>query len=375
MNRENINNYVTVLYFKSKSNFRSGYSSRFIAKLMGVDNNIANDVLYYLSEKGLIDGKKGYGDNVVLSTDGIDYVEGIRKGKIFARIKFKNAKYIPPISRAAYGFYYEYDIVKDDGSIESKSIAVFVSTALKIVWQLPFENNLQDVEKILLQFAKNNIIEKLKEGTLNNQEEVILMTETQPKVCPYSPAKIIETKFAEFEVELPSKLLLQEINENKLAALIIEKRDLINIVFSSKYKEKLLFLNQERNLLDFFKSVNTEEDFSHRLSSLGEVSRNMNIPILRKIANETDTQFGSVTLLEKFLSSINRSNLVVIDTLRQIGRIRNGYPAHVDTPDIIKSYKYFGISYPVIDYELAWTTLLNHYLEALKQLYESLANM
>jgi hypothetical protein len=357
------------LYLKSKDDFKTGYREQLIPKIIGLDNKTAKNILHYLSGKNLIDTKKGFGDNIVLTFQGIEYVEDLRKGKIFKTVKFKQAKFIPPASRMVFGFLYWYEIVNEDGTVEHKTIGVYASDVLSMTWQLPFNSKPQDAEKILLQFAKETIFEKLKEGTLNEEEEIVLMTATQPNVCPYNPGNLAETKYAEYEVEMGSKLLMQEISENKLAASIIETRDMINVVFSSKHNEKLLLLNQERNLLDFFKTAKTEEDFSHRLSSLGQVSRYMNVAILRKLTKETDTQLGSVILLEKFLISINKPNKVVTDTLRQIGRIRNGYPAHMDIPDVIKGYKHFGINYPIVNYETAWTTLLNHYLQALKELY------
>lgn len=368
------NKFLTTLYLKSRNDFKKGYSEVLIPKLVGLDSNTSQNVLHYLSEKNFVNTKNGFGDNIILTYQGIEYIEELRKGKKFKTIKFKEARFIPPTSRVIFGFLYWYDVINEDETVENKTIGVFASDVLRNIWQLPFNKKPQDAEKILLQFAKDTIIEKLKEGTLNDQEEVILMTATQPETCPYNPANLIETKYAEYEVETSNKLLMDEISENKLAAAIIEVRDMINVVFSSKHNEKLLLLNQERNLLDFFKTAKTEEDFSHRLSSLAQVSRYMNIAILRKLISETDTQLGSVILLDKFLISINKPNKIVIDTLRQIGRIRNGYPAHVDIPDVIQGYKYFGINYPVVDYETAWTTLLNYYLQALKELYGTFAD-
>ncbi len=296
------------------------------------------------------------------------------KDKTFKVIKFKEARFIPPASRMVFGFLYWYDIINEDGTIENKTISVFASDILSMIWKLPFYDKPEDAEKILLQFAKDTVIEKLKEGTLNDQEEVVLMTATQPAICPYNPQNLIETKFAEYKIETDGKLLMEEIKENKLAASIIEIRDIINVVFASKHNENLLLLNQERNLLDFFKSANTEEEFSHRLSSLGQISRYMNVALLRKLTNETNTQLGSVALLENFLTSINKPNKIITDTLRQIGRIRQGYPAHTDIPDVLKGYKHFGIKYPVDNFGNAWTTLLNNYLNALKLLYEIFAD-
>ena len=370
-----IDKYLNALYLKSKEDFGKGFSEKQIAKLIGVDRPTSQNVLHYLSGKGLIDTKSGYGNNVLLTPTGIDYVQDLRDGKTFKTIRFKEAVYIPPTSRMVFGFLYLYSVISEDKTTEDKAISVFASDILSMTWQIPFHTKPQDAEKILLQFAKDKVIEKLREGTLNDQEEVVLMTATQPKTCPYNPENLIETEFAEYEVETSSKLLMEEIKENKLAAAIIELRDRINVVFASKHNENLLLLNQERNLLDFFKTASNEEEFSFRLLSLGQVSRYMNVSILRKLTNEADTKLGSVVLLESFLNSVGKPNKAVIDTLRQIGRIRQDYPAHVTIPDVLKGYRHFGIKYPIENFEEAWTVLLNHYLEALKQLYELFADL
>jgi hypothetical protein len=225
-----------------------------------------------------------------------------------------------------------------------------------------------------LQYGKDKIIEKLKEGTLTDSEELILLTTTHPSTSPYNPDNLIEPQNAEFEIEIGQKMLIEEIKENKLAASIIETRDKINAIFYERHKEKLLLLNEERNLLDFFKTAKTEEEFSHRLASLGQVSRYLNVSILRKLIGETDTQIGSVVVLEKFLQFIGTPNRTITDNLKQIGRVRQGYPMHTDLAGVVQGYKYFGLQYPVENYETTWTALLNYYLTSLKQLYEILAD-
>lgn len=375
MEKKLIDKFLNALYLKSNKDFRKGYNEKIIAKLAGIDNATFQNIRHYLAGKNLIDTKNGFGDNILLTTDGIDYVLKLKEGKTFKTIKFKEARFIPPASRMVFGFLYFYSVINEDNSVEDKSITSFASDVLTMTWQLDFYNNQIDSEKILLQFAKDTIVEKLKEGTLNEHEEIVLMISTQPNKCPYNPDELVETKFAEFEVEMSSKPLMQEIKENKLAASIIELRDRINVVFATENKEKLLLLNQERNLLDFFKTASSEEEFSFRLLSLGQVARYMNVNILRKLTNETDTQIGSIVLLDNFLKSINRPNKNIIDILKQIGRIRQGYPAHVDIPDVVKGYQFFGLKYPVENFEEAWTTLLNYYLQALKELYEIFADL
>lgn len=372
------NKYLNTLYLKSRDNFDNGHSEKIISKLIGLDGTQSHNVMRYLSAKGLINTKNGFGDNIKLTASGIDTALKLRENKIFNTIKFKGVRYLQS-SRDAIEFLYFYDLIDEEGKTESKTIKVSISGSLSIGWGFQIWSMQPDVDypnlaKMLLQVGKDKIIEKLKEGTLTTNEEMILMTSTHTNSAPYNPDNLIEPQNAEYEIEIGEKILSEEIKENKLAAAIIEIRDTINVIFHSKNDEKLLFLNEERNLLDFFKSAKTEEEFSHRISSLGEVSRNLNIKVLRKLTNETDTKLGSVILLDKFLTSLGSQDKTTTEILRNIGRIRQGYPVHTDIAGVIQGYKYFGLKYPIENYESTWTSLLNFYLTALKQLYELLAD-
>lgn len=372
------NKYLQTLYLKSKDDFDRGYSHITIDKLLGLDKTQAGNAIKYLAEKNLIDTKSGFGDNIKLTSSGIDVAIKLRENKIFKTIKFKGVRYLPS-SRDAIEFLYWYDLIDEHGNTEVKTIKVSISGSLSIgwgfqIWSMQPDRDYPNLAKMLLQVGKDKVIEKIKEGTLNEQEELMLLTSTHPNSAPYNPDNLIEPENAEYEIEVGEKILSEEIKENKLAAAIIETRDTINAIFHSKHKEKLLLLNEERNLLDFFKTAKTEEEFIHRISSLGQVSRNMNISILRKLTNETNNELGSVALLDKLLTSLGSQNKSTTDIFRNIGRIRQSYPIHTDIAGVIQGYKYFGIIYPVTDYQMTWTTLLNQYLTSLKQLYEILAD-
>lgn len=370
--------YLNTLYRKSADNFDNGYSEKVIAKLIGLDRTQSHNVMKYLAEKSLVDTKNGFGDNIKLTASGIDRAVQLRENKIFKTIKFKGVRYLPS-SRDAIEFLYFYDLIDEEGKSEPKTIKVSISGSLCIgwgfqIWSMQPDKDYPNLIKMLLQVGKDKIIEKLKEGTLTNNEELMLLTSTHTNSPPYNPDNLIEPENAEYEIEVGEKMLSEEIKENKLAAAIIESRDTINAIFHSKNGEKLLQLNEERNLLDFFKTAKTEEEFSHRISSLGEVSRNMNVKILRKLTNETDTKLGSVALLDKLLTSLGRQDKSTTEILRNIGRIRQGYPVHTDITGVIQGCKYFELKYPVEDYESTWTALLNFYLTSLKQLYEIFAD-
>lgn len=373
------NKYLNTLYLKSRDDFDRGCSQKTISKLLALDSTQALNILKYLSKKDLVDSEMSVGDNIRLTTIGIDFVLKLRENKIYKTIKFNGVRYIPS-TRDAIEFLYFFDVIDESGKSESKRIKVSISGSLCIgwgfqIWSPEPQRDYPNLEKILLQVGKDKIIEKIKEGTLTDNEELMLLTTTHPHTSPYNPDNLIEPQNAEYEIEIGQKVLSEEIKENKLAASIIEIRDIINSIFYEKNKEKLLLLNEERNLLDFFKTAKTEEEYSHRLASLGQVSRHMNIHILRKLTNETNKEIGSVALLENYLNYIGKPNKTIVDTLKQIGRIRQGYPVHTDIAGVIQGYKYFGLLYPVENFEATWTSLLNHYLTALKQLYEIFADI
>ncbi|MEP6465993.1 MAG: hypothetical protein ABJB05_06790 [Parafilimonas sp.] len=374
MTQQIFDDYLKALYLKSKNDLRSGYSEKLIAKLIGLSRTDAQNVLHYLAAK-YIDTKNGFGNNISLTNEGIDYVLKLHKAKKLKTIKFKKADYLPPASRLVFGFLYWYDLVNEDGTVQFKTIAAFASDVLTMIWGLTWDGKGPlDAEKILLQFAKDKIIEKVKEETLNDQEELTLMTSTQPAKCPYNAENLIETKYAEFEIEfeVETKSLTEEIMDGKLAISIIETRDEINAVFREKFGDNLLLLNQERNIVDFFKTATSFEEFAVRTSSLAEISRNLNVSFLRKTTNDkSEPAKLSVELLEMFANQKMLST-EIIEVLRNFGRIRQGYPNHMDNPRVIKSLQYFNISYPVRDFEGSWTTLLTYYLNALKTFFNDL---
>jgi predicted transcriptional regulator len=71
--------YLQFLFLKSRQNIRKGYGTSAVASLSGLDKTEAFNVIKYLSDKGFIDTKSGYGDAVIITTAGIDYVNENRK--------------------------------------------------------------------------------------------------------------------------------------------------------------------------------------------------------------------------------------------------------------------------------------------------------
>ena len=372
--------YLQSLYLKSKPNLTAGYNAKNIVRLSQIETSQADNIRHYLNQRGFIElGKFKGDDKVYITSVGIDKVEHELDSKNNVILKFLGYRHIPPTARAVTEIHYYYTLY--GGSYDGKEhrIRAIISDYLQIgwgyrLWSYDPENEYRGLVKILLVYIKGRLIEKIQEGTIADDDQITFFSDSHPVDCPFEPDALPSVDEAEYIVDLPSQSISVEIAENQLAASIIETRDTINNLFYAKHGKKLLLLNEERNLLDFFKSAATSEELSHRISSLAQVSRNLEKNVLRSLINKYDDSDGSVVLLRKFLDE-NGKNLIPAEIFRHIGRIRQGYPTHSDNTGMADSLRYFGLKYPITDFHLVWTTLLNQYLTALKDLQESLLDL
>jgi hypothetical protein len=358
--------YLATLFLKSHNNYTQGYSEEKLCKLLNISIEESENLKNYLRNKGLIEKIRYEGDiDIILTTEGLDYCLNYREGKVIKIIRFTHSQYLLPTSRATIDFAYNYHIIDEKGNTsEPYRIVISISDILSARWGL----EINELENALLLIAKDKIEEKLIDDTLNKFEEIILLTNNSPDTFPYNTKHLIGASDAEYEVVIEGKPLSQIVSENKLAASIIQIRDTINAIFYKQNNARLLLLDEERNLLDFFRPANTEEEFSHRVASLGQVSRNLNIEILRKLTGISDTNVKSVQLLNHLLIKSGKENKEIIDTLKFLGRIRQGYPIHTDIAGVIEGLAYFKIGYPIDDYESSWGILLSSYLKILTEL-------
>jgi hypothetical protein len=72
--------------------------------------------------------------------------------------------------------------------------------------------------------------------------------------------------------------------------------------------------------------------------------------------------------LNHLLIKLGKENKAIIDILKFLGRIRQGYPVHTDIAGVIEGLSYFSIDYPIENYEISWEILLTNYLKALSEL-------
>ncbi len=251
-------------------------------------------------------------------------------------------------------------------------ITVFVSGSLASCWNL----NDDQQHRVMFEYGKRHIVQKMRDGTLGKSEELDLNTLNVELPCPFDPERIENPVNAVVKIESTEKKLMQDSTFLQIASSIIDARDNINAIFNAANKDKLIVLTEERDLLQFFRDVESREDFFYRLSALANATTQMNLKCLRSLTQTEDTQVKSIQLLEVYLEKNGVLNNQIIDTLRNINKMRQGYPVHGDrVKGILDAHRYFAIEYPIADYSTAWKILLNSYLKALQQLLEALKKM
>ena len=203
-------------------------------------------------------------------------------------LRFRSCFYIPPIDKMVFCFKFFYDLIIPDKSEASHSVGVFVSDVASLQLQLSFQKG-ESGEKILLEYGRQWIAEKIREGALAQHEERLIMSKDLKDLPELEIENLSTVEEAEFIVEKTNITVMEEINGSQLGSLIVDNLHFVNTIFLEKYGEVLLTLPQERNLVDFFKSANSEDEFGMGVISLGSSAREMNISKLRSLTQITDT--------------------------------------------------------------------------------------
>ena len=192
---------------------------------------------------------------------------------------------------------------EEETETQQHVVNVEITSTLASCWSL----SEPDLVKVLFEYGKRHIVDKLKHGTLRDIEELRLNTHSHPTECPFNPSRISDPNQATINVEISEKTLVQdqtqsqvastipnqatinvEISEktlvldqtqSQLASLIIAVRDNINAIFKNKHGGKLFLLSQERTLSELSRKANSQEEFSYRLSALANLVGDLDIPI------------------------------------------------------------------------------------------------
>lgn len=226
--------------------------------------------------------------------------------------------------------------------------------------------------KLSFPFAVEWISERVQDKTLKDFEEKIISTEDNINPYPFDIDKIdkiegYEIVFANNNIDIGTRIIT-----NKIADNIVELRDNINALIYGKHRANLLNLVQERNILNLFRMIDNREQLSYAISTLGNLVTDLNTKLLKNLTQNSDEELKSLGLLELFLITIDKEPNQIIDILKTINRIRQGFPVHSDKTGIIENLKKFEISYPILDYNKTWQILLEKYNLSLSELLEKI---
>jgi hypothetical protein len=284
-----------------------------------------------------------------------------------------------PTMRDAFEISFPYFLVEEKylGTPEEKSetkkhyIKVGITGRMDASWRAKDKNF--NLLKVLYEYGKRHIIQKLKDHTLQRDEELIVLSTTHPDNCPFESDKIIGPNSNPITIEIPDIPIMRNEEFTELAALIIDTRDNINTLFHKLHNAKLFFIDQERDLLQLFRNAQTPEEFIFRVTALRNIITNINDKILLGIVQDNQNDNKSINLFERYLKIefANSYEDTVIKTYRHINRLRMSYPIHSDqVHGIIDALKYFGLVYPIDDFTKAWKTILTYYKKSLETLLE-----
>jgi len=247
-------------------------------------------------------------------------------------------------------------------------IKVFISSTMEAVW-LARQPNINFI-KVCYEYAKRELIQKIKDGSIQDRQELEIMSTNYPNECPFQSDRIVMEvgTFNNFEV---AERVMEDLSLIQLASSIIDLRDFINAIIKERHGEKLIQYAEERNILQMFRSAKNIEDFVYRVSALKLFATNLNEDLLRELTGNQNRNDKTITLLETYLQTFANYDDVAITTLRSINRIRQMYPIHGDNIDGVQdAHTYFRIEYPIQNSSEAWKKILNSYRDALSRIFE-----
>lgn len=192
-------------------------------------------------------------------------------------------------------------------------------------------------------------------------DEIKQTVELVPVAEKTIPDATVKTQSEQYE-----ERILEEIHEN-----IIDLFKDLNREFGrfgiKPFVPDAIHLNSIKN------PVNSEEEFTHRLASLGSLISDCILSDELKKCLKTKSSRGSRRLLERFLTeNYPDYDSRIIEHLDDIATIRNGYPIHLDKPKVGAVMKKHEIDPSLGNFGESWIKLLNLFLESLTLLKKTI---
>jgi hypothetical protein len=278
-----------------------------------------------------------------------------------------------PVSRidgSEYDLFFEIGTLDDDVFSAERHIQVLaqVSGTLEAIWNISPDT----MGKIAATIALPRVLEAVREGRETELKTVKLNTYS----VPHEPPAVRAAEGSIHPLTEPEPLKSSQ-PLSFLSDDISEVRDQINALAKSLWGDRILYLSQERPLLDMYKSAEDQTEFRARIQSLGVIAKDFNRTLLAKVSATTDPAgVGDFILLERALETLGDANAVkaVTANLKQINSLRQGYPAHGDNADkFLQAHRHFNLPYPVEDCAAAWERILSGYFSSMKALRDLLS--
>lgn len=289
-------------------------------------------------------------------------------------LRFRHIRDVTPTGLDGHMYRVQFEIGKrsgDEFKIEAThEFDVGVSRTLQTIWSMSDT----EIEQSSASAAMTYAIALAAGDRLHNIPPLLLNTFTAPKAPPGEPAAF---PGATYPIHLFAEASSIETELSFLSLDISKIRDEINALTSNLWGGRLLLLSQERALFDMYKRARSEEEFRGRIQSLAGIATDLNNKLLEKVTDMTlGENTGNLTLLTLALEKIATSTEAkeVIEVLRNINFLRQGYPAHGDAAKKhLDAHVYFGLIYPISDFTDAWEKVLARYFGAMKKMRDLLS--
>ena len=121
-------------------------------------------------------------------------------------------QYCLPKTRDVVEYQFPFTVVdssligspEEESETKQHSVKVGITGVLDTCWRL----SRPDLVKVLFEYGKQHIVEKLKDGTLSDKEELRLSGSSHPDECPLDPSSmILDSSQVSINVTIPEKSL------------------------------------------------------------------------------------------------------------------------------------------------------------------------
>ena len=120
-------------------------------------------------------------------------------------VSFGNPQHVL-ITRDATLYEFPFSVVdkslagapEEETETQQHVVNVEITSTLASCWSL----SEPDLVKVLFEYGKRHIVDKLKHGTLRDIEELRLNTHSHPTECPFNPSRISDPNQATINVEI-----------------------------------------------------------------------------------------------------------------------------------------------------------------------------